>query len=102
MAEAAGRLGVAANTVSTLVRQLVDAGVIERVADEADRRVARLVLADEARARVEVWRDRRSVIVGQALSTLTAEDRASIEAALPALSRLASALAAAGSEGGGQ
>ena len=59
-------------------------------------------LDEEARARVEVWRDRRSVIVGQALSTLTAEDRASIEAALPALSRLASALAAAGSEGGGQ
>ncbi|MDI9905448.1 MarR family transcriptional regulator [Rhodococcus sp. IEGM 1406] len=102
VAEAAGRLGVAANTVSTLVRQLVDDGVIERVADEADRRVARLVLSDEARARVEVWRDRRSVIVGQALSSLAGEDRARIEAALPALSRLASALAAAGSEGEGQ
>lgn len=37
-----------------MVRQLVDEGVIERVADEADRRVARLVLAVEARARVEV------------------------------------------------
>ena len=85
-----------------MVRQLVDEGVIERVADESDRRVARLVLSDEARARVEVWRDRRSVIVGQALSSLTEEDRASIEAALPALSRLASALAAAGSEGEGQ
>ncbi len=100
MAEAAGRLGVAANTVSTLVRQLVDDGVIERVADEADRRVARLVLADEARARVEVWRDRRSVIVGQALSSLTGEDRARIELRYQ-LSRLASALAAAGSEGEG-
>ncbi|MDZ7915963.1 MAG: hypothetical protein U5O16_29770 [Rhodococcus sp. (in: high G+C Gram-positive bacteria)] len=59
----------------------------------------RLALSDETRARVEVWRDRRSVIVGQALSSLTGEDRTSIEAALAALSRLASALAAAGSEG---
>lgn len=98
VAEAAAKLGVAANTVSTLVRQLADDGVIERVVDGADRRVARLALSKEARERVEYWRDRRSVIVGEALSSLSAEDQVHIEAALPALTRLAVALAKAGAE----
>ncbi|MCJ0905321.1 MarR family winged helix-turn-helix transcriptional regulator [Rhodococcus sp. ARC_M6] len=98
VAEAATKLGVAANTVSTLVRQLADDGVIERVVDGADRRVARLALSKEARERVEYWRDRRSVVVGQALSSLSADDQAHIEAALPALTRLAVALARAGAE----
>ena len=42
IADAAARLRVAPNTVSTLVGQLADAGVLERRIDEADRRVVRL------------------------------------------------------------
>lgn len=99
VAEAADKLGVAANTVSTLVRQLSDDGVVERVVDNSDRRVARLALSEDARERVEYWRDRRSIAVDQALSRLGDEDRAHIKAALPALSRLAAALADVGETG---
>jgi DNA-binding MarR family transcriptional regulator len=92
VAEAAAALGLAANTVSTLVRQLTDAGLIERVRDESDRRVARLALTDEARAQVERWRDRRNVQVAAAFDALSAEDREAIESAIPAITRLAGAL----------
>ncbi|KAF0961186.1 hypothetical protein MLGJGCBP_05722 [Rhodococcus sp. T7] len=93
VADAAGEvLGLAANTVSTLVRQLTDAGLIERVRDESDRRVARLALTDAARSQVERWRDRRNVEVAAVFDGLSAEDRAAIETAIPALTRLAGAL----------
>lgn len=92
MAEAAAALGLAANTVSTLVRQLTDAGLVERVRDESDRRVARLALTDDARAQVERWRDRRNIEVAAAFDGLSAEDRHAIESAVPAITRLAGAL----------
>ncbi|QSE82448.1 MarR family winged helix-turn-helix transcriptional regulator [Rhodococcus koreensis] len=92
VAEAAAALGLAANTVSTLVRQLTDAGLIERVRDESDRRVARLALTGAARSQVERWRDRRNLEVAAAFDGLSAEDRAAIESAIPALIRLAGAL----------
>ena len=50
MADAAAELGVAPNTVSTLVRQLADAGVLERVRDSADGRVVRLRLTPDTGA----------------------------------------------------
>lgn len=92
VAEAAADMGLAANSVSTLVRQLTDAGLLERVADEGDRRVARLMLTDTARTQVERWRDRRSALVAQALDGLDAAERDAIERALPAIARLAMAL----------
>ena len=84
VAEAAAALGLAANTVSTLVRQLTDAGLVVRVPDESDRRVARLALTDDARAQVERWRDRRNIEVAAAFDGLSAEDRKAIESAVPA------------------
>ncbi|MEV0947691.1 MarR family transcriptional regulator [Rhodococcus sp. NPDC049939] len=92
VAEAAAGLGLAANTVSTLVRQLIDAGLVERVQDEYDRRIARLALTAAARSRVEHWRDRRNVEVEAAFANLSPEDRAAIESAIPAITRLADAL----------
>jgi DNA-binding MarR family transcriptional regulator len=89
IAEAAGALGVAPNTVSTLVRQLGDAGLVVRSVDRADRRVARLDLNPAVRRTVEAWRDRRLDALDEALATLSRGDRAALEAALPALSRLA-------------
>lgn len=89
---AAGRLGVAANTVSTLVRQLVDAGVLRREPDPADRRVARLAVTPEARRRIERWRDRRAEVTGRALARLDEAEREALRTAAPALTRLAAAL----------
>ncbi|WP_072687042.1 MarR family winged helix-turn-helix transcriptional regulator [Rhodococcus marinonascens] len=92
VAEAAAALGLAANTVSTLVRQLIDAGLVERVRDESDRRIARLALTGTARSQVERWRDRRNVEVEAAFGSLSPEDRVVIESAIPAIIRLAGAL----------
>src|SRR5581483_3849085 len=48
VAAAARELGVAANTVSTLVGSLVATGMVRREADPADRRIARLHLTAAA------------------------------------------------------
>lgn len=98
IADAAQALRLAPNTVSTLVRQLSDAGLVVRSVDEADRRVARLDLAPEIRDKVDAWRDRRAVAVGSALGALSADERHRLEAALPVLGRVADLLAREGRE----
>lgn len=90
---AAVALGLAPNTVSTLVRQLTDAGVLLRTVDSGDRRVARLQVTSAARRRIEGWRDQRAELATAGLARLGADDREAIAAALPALGRLASVLA---------
>lgn len=92
VAEAAGELGVAANTVSTLVRQLTDLGLLARTADTADRRIARLALTPSTQRHVEQWRDKRSVQVAEAISRLTPQERDDLAKAVPAINRLADLL----------
>jgi DNA-binding MarR family transcriptional regulator len=89
VAEAAERLGVAPNTVSTLVGQLSDARVIVRSVDDDDRRVARLDLTPEVRRKVDAWRDRRTVVLAKALNRLSQADRRRLDDAVPVLQRLA-------------
>jgi DNA-binding MarR family transcriptional regulator len=89
VATAATELGVAANTVSTLVRSLVSAGMLRRVPDPADRRIAQLHLTPTARRRVDRWRDARAQAMSAAIAALDTGDQAAITQALPALARLA-------------
>jgi DNA-binding MarR family transcriptional regulator len=89
VAEAAAELGLAANTVSTLVRQLTDAGLLRRLADTDDRRVARLRLTAPAQRRVEQWRDRRTGLVAEAIANLPAADRRALARAVPVIAQLA-------------
>ena len=56
VAETARVLGVAPNTVSTLVGQLVRAGLLERTEDALDRRAAVLLPTAPGRTRVRRWR----------------------------------------------
>jgi DNA-binding MarR family transcriptional regulator len=90
--DAAKALGVAQNTVSTLVGRLVEQGLLARGRDQRDSRAAALSLTPAARRRISACRDRRGPILGDALSSLDAEDRDAIAAALPALARLAQVL----------
>lgn len=90
---AAVALGLAPNTVSTLVRQLTDAGVLHRTVDSGDRRVARLRVTPAARRRIEGWRDQRAELATAALARLSPDERQAIAGALPALGRLAAVLA---------
>jgi DNA-binding MarR family transcriptional regulator len=86
--EVAFELRIAPNTASTLVNQLVAAGLVVRRQDEVDRRSIRLALTAAAEARISAWHDRRGELLHQALDRLNADDRAAIAAAMPALRRL--------------
>jgi DNA-binding MarR family transcriptional regulator len=92
VAQAAAELGLAANTVSTLVRRLSDQGMLVRTADPADRRIARLVLPEDLARRVGAYRDRRMVALGAAIATLDADEQATIAAATALLARVADEL----------
>ncbi len=90
--DAALELRVAPNTVSTLVRRLVDARLLEREADVADGRAAQLLLSAAAVERLRRWRDRRHEILAARLAALPESDRRSVAEALPVLNRLAQSL----------
>ncbi|ODU02142.1 MAG: MarR family transcriptional regulator [Pseudonocardia sp. SCN 72-86] len=93
VAAAARGLHLAANTVSTLVNQLVAADLLQRSPDPADRRAARLQLSDVARARLARWRAARSALVTAGIAELSPDDQAALAAVLPALARLTDILA---------
>jgi DNA-binding MarR family transcriptional regulator len=86
--EAAQQLGVAPNTVSTLVNQLVATGFLARGRDPVDGRAARLELTARAKRRMAVWRDRREQALGSALEELSVQERERLERALPALHKI--------------
>jgi DNA-binding MarR family transcriptional regulator len=94
VAQAAAELGLAANSVSTLVRQLTEAGMLRRAADPGDRRVARLTLTRAAQRHLETWRDRRTALAAAALSQLSPDERATLARALPLLDKVSDALRA--------
>ncbi|HEY2957405.1 MAG TPA: MarR family transcriptional regulator [Actinomycetota bacterium] len=86
--DAAAALGVAPNTVSTLVGRLASGGLLERRPDPRDARAARLAVTAAARERFAAWRDRRQALVGAAMARLDGDDRRAIQACVPALRRL--------------
>lgn len=88
VAAAARELHLANNSVSTLVNQLADAGLLHREADPADRRAARLEVTAAAADRMAAWRRARTGLVADALAALSEEDISAIERALPSLEKL--------------
>ena len=94
VAQAAAELGLAANSVSTLVRQLTESGMLRRAPDPADRRVARLTLTRAAQRHLETWRDRRTALAAAALGRLSTEERATLTRALPVLDKVSDSLRA--------
>ncbi|WP_020575037.1 MarR family winged helix-turn-helix transcriptional regulator [Actinopolymorpha alba] len=93
---AASELRLAANTVSTLVRQLSKAQLLRRDVDPTDRRVARLHLTEEAEARLSRSRDGRVHVVAAALQAMPAKQRRVLVNAVPALAELTLRLDGAG------
>jgi DNA-binding MarR family transcriptional regulator len=89
---AAAELGVASNSVSTLVKQLSRQGFVDRGSDPLDGRVASLRLTTRAEAWVHEVGNAREEALANALQQLGDEDRTALQQALPALARLAQAL----------
>jgi DNA-binding MarR family transcriptional regulator len=90
--DAALELGVASNSVSTLVKQLTRTGLVQRVSDPLDGRAAHLWLTPLAEEWVIRLGNAREAAIGRALESLDGADRAVIEAAVPAMARLARAI----------
>jgi DNA-binding MarR family transcriptional regulator len=91
--DVARELGLQPSNASTAIRLLIARGTLERQADSADGRVARLYPTPAACAA----RDRREYFWGEALSEvldgLASADRRRLAKAAPALRRLATRLA---------
>lgn len=83
---------MAKNTVSSLIQQMVEAGLVSRDPDPQDRRAVRITLTEKGESSLQAWMHGNELIVANALLRLDDEDRAMIDQALPALARLANAL----------
>jgi DNA-binding MarR family transcriptional regulator len=84
----ATRLSLAPSTVSGLISQMMAAGLVERGTDPTDRRVAVVELSADGRDQLAGWHSAHRERIATALDELDPGDRAAIDAALPALSRL--------------
>jgi DNA-binding MarR family transcriptional regulator len=95
VADAAHELGLAPNSVSTLVTKLTADGLLRRDRGESDGRAAELRITDAGSERVARWRDIRVEVTARAMARLDTADQRAIAEALPALARLAAAMEAA-------
>ncbi|SDL07552.1 DNA-binding transcriptional regulator, MarR family [Nonomuraea maritima] len=89
---AAKELYLAGNSVSTLVNQLTEAGLLRRETRPEDRRSARLLVTPEAEERLRAWQERRTALIRELVERLGDDDQEALAAALPALRRLADSL----------
>jgi DNA-binding MarR family transcriptional regulator len=94
VAEIADELGLAPNTVSTIVTQLVGAGLLVRETDPQDRRVGRLALTPAAQEALDSARARRRGVLHEALDRLGPRQLADLAAGIDALEALAEELRA--------
>ncbi len=90
--DAALELGIASNSVSTLVKQLTRGGLIQRSSDPADGRAACLWLTPLSQDWVARIGSVREEAIGRALEALDGSERTALEAALPAMVRLSRAI----------
>jgi DNA-binding MarR family transcriptional regulator len=92
LAEVAEREGLNPTLLSRTLAELVTHGLLERSADPAERRSAWVQVTTAGHALAEQVRAERTAAVQGAIDDLDAADRALIEAAVPALERLARTL----------
>jgi DNA-binding MarR family transcriptional regulator len=86
--QVAEELNLAPNTVSTLVRQLVDAEFVVRRCQEADRRVARLDLAEDLDRKMGAFLDRRMGLLVEAMRALPVHDQRRLRSTVGVLLKL--------------
>lgn len=80
---------VAPPSITRAAAKLVDDGLLERQADESDRRVVRVRLTDAARALLDETRHRKTTWLVAQLDRLSDDERHRLGAALDVLERLA-------------
>lgn len=87
--ELAAAQNVAQPTMTVAVQRLEARGLVVRERADDDRRATNVVLTDAGRAKLDGRHAARAAALEARLSTLDADGRAALEAALPALSTLA-------------
>ena len=95
MNELARLQGCALSTASALADRMLREGLVERVADESDRRVVRLVPTDKGEASCEEFRQVKRSVTLQTLSELSVDDMKALAALLQ---KIATHPAVAGAE----
>jgi DNA-binding MarR family transcriptional regulator len=75
-------------SMTTLVARLERDGLVRRGADPADARAVRVEITEEGLRRLAAMRAERAACLDARLARLTADERAAVEAALPALDKL--------------
>ena len=91
-------LGLAPNTVSTLVGSLVKAGMLTREPDPDDQRVAHLILTAAAREPLEAWRAHRLEAMAKSVAALTPDQRRDLDAGMAVLQTIADHLTEASTD----
>lgn len=86
--EVAARQRLAKNTVSTVVQRMVDAGLLSRSVDQADRRAVHLSLTSLGRNVLDGWKEAHESRLQEALHMLAPGDQRAIARSLPSLAKL--------------
>jgi len=88
VSDLAVRHRLAPNTVSTLVAQLVEHGLVERHPDPRDRRAVTVSITAAGRARLQDWLAAHEQRLAEALTALDRDDRRVVIASIGPLARL--------------
>jgi DNA-binding MarR family transcriptional regulator len=91
-------LRLAPSSVATLVNGMARSGLVVRTGGVADRRTAVLELTQAGEAVLADWQDLNAQILAAALTALPTPSRRSLDASLPALRQLTSAIDALGDD----
>jgi DNA-binding MarR family transcriptional regulator len=95
-AQLADDLHLARPTISNVLRELTEGGLVSRQPSPADGRSVLLVPTERAEAMLDAFRQGRSGVMARAVAGLPAEDRERIVAALPSLALLLDRIRAEG------
>jgi DNA-binding MarR family transcriptional regulator len=82
---------VAPPTITKVIGKLEAAGFIDRLPDQADRRVCRVALSTRGRRRLEINRSRRTAWLADRLADLEPEQQDRLAAAIDAIEHLTTA-----------
>jgi DNA-binding MarR family transcriptional regulator len=92
LSELAGSEGINPTMLSRVIADFAEAGLLERISDQGDRRAAWVKATEAGRRVAERIRRERTDALTVALEGCSDSDRQRIEAAIPALERLAERL----------
>lgn len=80
---------IAPPSMTRIAARLEEQGLVHRRSDDADRRVARIVISDAGTAVLDETRNRRDAYLAVRIQELTDDERRTLAQAIPLLERLA-------------